>query len=81
MGWLCIVVLLIYGVQWTIAIVMSLYSLVADGLGTALGGLYVTFCPTPHMFARMRHNELRRKRKEAQEQVELLETAQLDPVH
>ena len=80
-GWLCIVVLLIYGVQWTIAIVMSLYSLVADGLGTALGGLYVTFCPTPHMFARMRHNELRRKRKEAQEQVELLETAQLDPVH
>ena len=63
-GILCVIVLCTYGMQWGIAIVMAVHSFVADGAETALGGLYVAFCPTPHMFARLRYQERRRRHKE-----------------
>ena len=63
-GILCVVVLIVYGIQWSIAIGMAVYSFATDGPGTAFGGLYATFCPTPHMYSRLRRANKRRRERE-----------------
>ena len=82
-GYLCLAALMVYSVQWGIAIVMAIHSVFNNGIGSALASLYVMCCSTPHLIARtQRQGRKRRRMREEQgpcsEHVEMVETRDSD---
>ena len=82
-GYLCLAALMVYSVQWGIAIVMAIHSVFNNGIGSALASLYVMCCSTPHLIARtQRQGRKRRRMREEQgpcsEHVEMVETRDTD---
>ena len=82
-GYLCLIALVVYSIQWGIAIIMAIHSVFSNGLGTALASLYVMCCSTPHLIARtQRHDKKRRQRQRgAEEQVMMSELAETELEH
>lgn len=76
-GYLCLIALVVYSIQWGIAIIMAVHSVFTNGLGSAIASLYVMCCSTPHLIARtQRQNRKRRRlREEAEERMAMAELA------
>ena len=63
-GYLCLMALIVYSIQWGIAIVMAIHSVFNNGLGSALASLYIMCCSTPHLIARTQRQNKRRRLQE-----------------
>ena len=53
-GYLCVIVLTLYTIQWGLTIVIAAWAWIKEGPGTAISSLVVACCTTPHLMQRVR---------------------------
>ena len=58
-GYLCVVVLVLYTIQWGLTIVIAAWAWIKEGPGTAISSLVVACCTTPYLMQRVRRATVR----------------------